>query len=91
MSYPEEKVIFRKSLPLSDPGCNYNGFQPGKTILKAGTVCKRGHAPLLCDILYERDVAIRMRDGVTLYADVYRPVGGECVPAILNSGSFGKG
>ena len=92
MAFDSEKIIFRKSLPISDPSCNYNGFAPGKTILKEGTVCKPGHAPLKCDVLYDRDVAIKMRDGVTLYADIFRPADETVkVPAILNSTSFGKG
>jgi putative CocE/NonD family hydrolase len=32
----------------------------------------------------DRDVAVPMRDGVVLTADVYRPAGGGPVPAILN-------
>jgi len=83
-------IIYRKAPPLSDPTCNYPGFQPGAIILKKGSVCKKGHYPLPCDILFERDTAIKVRDGVTLYADIYRPVGEEKVPAILNSTTFGK-
>ena len=92
MAFDSNKIIFRKSPSLSDPTCNYNGFAPGKTILKKGTVCKEGHKPLESDILYDRDVAIKMRDGVTLYADIFRPTDESVpVPAILNSTSFGKG
>ncbi len=38
----------------------------------------------------ERDVAIVMRDGVTLYADVFRPDEDVEVPAILCWGPYGK-
>ena len=31
-----------------------------------------------------------MRDGITLYADIFRPIGDVKVPAILNSTTFGK-
>jgi putative CocE/NonD family hydrolase len=36
------------------------------------------------NLTVERDVAVPMRDGVVLRADVYRPSGGARVPAILN-------
>ena len=36
------------------------------------------------DILLENHVPIRMRDGVTLYADVYRPVGEGKFPVIVS-------
>jgi predicted acyl esterase len=40
--------------------------------------------------LVEKDVAIPMRDGAQLIADVFRPRGGEKVPAILNLGPYQK-
>lgn len=36
------------------------------------------------NLVVERDLSVRMRDGVVLRADVYRPADGEAVPAILN-------
>src|SRR6185436_18439383 len=36
------------------------------------------------DIRLDNHVAIRMRDGVTLYADVYRPVGDGKFPVIVS-------
>jgi len=41
-------------------------------------------------ILIEKDVAVPMRDGATLMADVYRPKDGAKVPAILNLGPYQK-
>jgi putative CocE/NonD family hydrolase len=42
------------------------------------------------EILVQKNVPARMRDGVTLVADVYRPVGdGEC-PALLTRLPYGK-
>ena len=66
------EIIYRKAPGLNDCNCNYPGFKPGQTILKKGTVCKEGHMPLPSDILFERDVAIEVRDGTILYADIYR-------------------
>jgi len=41
-------------------------------------------------ILCEQDVPVKLRDGVTIYADIFRPVGGTDVPAILSWSFFGK-
>lgn len=41
-------------------------------------------------MLVERDVAVRMRDGVTLYADIHRPPGRQKVPAIVAWSPYGK-
>ncbi|HTD91232.1 MAG TPA: CocE/NonD family hydrolase, partial [Burkholderiales bacterium] len=37
------------------------------------------------------DVPITMDDGITLRADVFRPVGGGCYPVILSYGPYAKG
>src|SRR5262245_50376937 len=42
------------------------------------------------EVLVERDVAVPMRDGAQLAADVFRPSGAEKVPAILNLGPYQK-
>lgn len=44
-------------------------------------------------LLIERNAAVKLRDGVTIYADVYRadgPVGQKNVPAIVGWGPYGK-
>lgn len=41
-------------------------------------------------VLIERDVAVPIRDGITLYADVFRPTDGRQVPAIVCYAPFGK-
>jgi uncharacterized protein len=44
-----------------------------------------------CKLIVEKDVAIPLRDGAILYADVYRPdFAGERVPAIMNIGPYQK-
>lgn len=47
--------------------------------------------PLSCDILVDHDVAIPVRDGCKLYADIYRPSDTETKsPAIICWSPFGK-
>jgi uncharacterized protein len=41
-------------------------------------------------LVVERDVAIRLRDGVTIYADVFRPEGRADLPVLLTWGPYGK-
>jgi uncharacterized protein len=46
--------------------------------------------PGLASVTIERDVAMRMRDGVTLYADVYRPAEGGPHPVFLINHPYDK-
>jgi predicted acyl esterase len=43
------------------------------------------------DVVLEKDVAVPLRDGVTIYVDVFRPVGAERVPVIVAWSPYGKG
>lgn len=42
-------------------------------------------------IIIERDVPIRMDDGVDLRADIYRPLSDAPVPVVMTMGPYGKG
>ncbi len=83
-------IIFRKVRPLDDPNSDYPGFHPAKTMLQKGYVRRKGGLPLPCDIIFERDVAVKLRDGVVIYTDVYRPPGSGKVPAIVCWSPYGK-
>lgn len=86
----EIKVPMRKVLPVSADRVRYPGFRQETLVLKAGSVRREGAKPLTCDILLERDVPIKLRDGVTIYADVFRPTDGKPCPAILVWSPYGK-
>lgn len=86
----EIKVPMRKALPVSADRVRYPGFRQETLVLKAGSVRREGAKPLTCDILLERDVPIKLRDGVTIYADVFRPTDGKPCPAILVWSPYGK-
>ncbi|KAI8649264.1 PepX-C domain-containing protein [Fusarium keratoplasticum] len=71
----------------------YHGFMPEKTTIKKGHMRAPGRRPFLSDTIYERDVGIPLRDGVILYADIFRPVESDHqhkVPAILPWSPCGK-
>ncbi len=84
------QVIFRRAAPMDAPEALYPGFKPSKTILKKGTVVKDGALPLPCSILFERDVAVTMRDGVVIFSDIFRPVDSTNLPALIAWSPYGK-
>lgn len=81
-------VQFRKTPPLEESA--YPGFAPGTTVHRAGSVVAEGRHPLPVDVREDRDVAVTLRDGTTIYVDVYRPISDEPVPVILAWSPYGK-
>lgn len=77
---------------------NYPGFKQETKVLKQGSILKPGALALPCDILWERDIAVQLRDGTTIYIDIYRPpvapgssiTNSQKVPVIISAGPFGK-
>ncbi len=91
------EVVFRKAQPLDTQNRGIElqtpskiVFKPGITILTKGTAFFKDSLPLPCDIRWERDVAVKMRDGTTLYADIFQPVEDNKIPAILSWSPYGK-
>ncbi|UPK91487.1 hypothetical protein LCI18_002422 [Fusarium solani-melongenae] len=71
-------------------------LEPGSILLAKGHRLAEGRRPFDADTIFERDVAIPMRDGLTLRADIFRPAktgGGEPeekVPVLIAWGPYGK-
>jgi predicted acyl esterase len=87
-----DQIIWRAQLPLESPVGHYPGFNPGQTRLKAGTVHAKGGRSLSQDLIKDQDSAVRMRDGVTLYVDIFRPADAqEPLPTVVAWGPYGKG
>jgi len=88
------EILFRAVRSVDDPVGRYPGFKPGATTLKAGTVAIPGHRPLSSDILFERDVPVQLRDGTTIFTDVFRPVREAAdtgrFPAVVAWSPYGK-
>ena len=76
------------------PKYYYYGCEPGKTVLRQGHTRFEGRRlPFPTDTIFDRDVSIPLRDGINLYADVFRPVDTDAdgkVPAILPYSPYGK-
>jgi predicted acyl esterase len=86
-TYPASwNVIFAPAAPLS---ADY-AFGPQTKLLKKGCVFPPASKPLPCDIDWDRDVPVQLRDGVTIYIDILRPVGRGKVPAIVAWSPYGK-
>jgi predicted acyl esterase len=70
----------------------YQGFNPRKETLPKGWQSRDGARPLSEDMIVEHDVGVKVRDGCTLYCDIYRPSNGDAekVPAIVAWSPFGK-
>ncbi len=73
------------------PLFHYNGFQTEVITLPQGHIKSEGYRALTTPVLFERDTPIRVRDGVNLYADIFRPVTESVkVPAIIPWSPYGK-
>ena len=68
----------------------FSGFGPGVRTLPAGFQVAPRFQPLPVEIVFEKDVAVTLRDGVTIYVDVLRPAGSEKVPVIIAWSPYGK-
>lgn len=86
----EISVPLRNVLPTTAKRVRYPGFKPGTELLKKGTVRMPGYAPLPVDIVFERDVPIKLSNGNTIYTDVFRPNDDKEHPAIMTMSPYGK-
>lgn len=84
--------IFVPSQPLPPPRTGVlTAFEPGTRTLAAGFKVAPPFKALPVDVVFEKDVAVRLRDGVTIRVDVFRPVGDAPVPVIVAWSPYGKG
>ena len=87
----EIEVLHSKSTSINKPTSHYNGFNPPTTILLKGHKKQDDCRAFPRNTIFERDITISMRDGVNLYADVFRPHNGSHkYPAIIPWSLFGK-
>ena len=85
------EILHTKSTPIDTPRGQYNGFKPSTTTLPKGWKKNENCRAFQVDTIWERDIKIPMRDGVILYADVFRPADeSQKVPAIIPWSPYGK-
>jgi predicted acyl esterase len=76
-------------LPAARTGI-LTSFEPGTRMLAAGFQVAPQFLPLPVDVVFQKDVAMQLRDGTTIHIDVFRPVGTEPVPIIVAWSPYGK-
>ncbi len=88
----DDQMMFVPSHPLPPPRTGVlTGFDPGTRTLEAGFTVAPPFRALPVDVVFEKDVAVQLRDGVTIYVDLFRPVGDAPVPVIVAWSPYGKG
>lgn len=86
---------FVKPLPVQGhPGYKpFNvKFDPKHLVLPKGHVKEEGRKQMLVDSVVDRDTAIPLRDGLHVYADIYRPASSDETkfPAVICWSPYGK-
>ena len=91
-----EQMIFKPAYEDKDDGIEHgvlSKFNPKTTILKARTQLHPEVSPLKNDIKYFQDLGVKMRDGITIYIDIYLPPNlkpEERVPVLIAWNPNGK-
>lgn len=67
-----------------------SAFSTETRTLPAGFQVESGFRSVPVDVVFEKDSAVTLRDGVTIYVDVFRPAGVGAVPAIVAWSPYGK-
>lgn len=83
------EVSYRKGLPVTADRARVPEFKTETMVLKAGSIRYEGAKPLSCDILFEKDVPVTLRDGTVIYTDVFRPVDDAKHPSIMAWSPYG--
>lgn len=93
MNKVTEKMIFKPAYEYIDNGIEHgvlSPFETKETILKKDEQIAPGFKALDCDIRYLKDVPVKMRDGVTIYTDIFLPITAEKVPVLIAWSPYGK-
>lgn len=87
-------VLGKLAAPADHPGYLYDGFNPSTQTLPKGHTKAPGRRPFGVETVFERDVGIKLRDGVTIYTDIFRPATSNNeagkVPAVIPWSPYGK-
>nr|WP_272927198.1 CocE/NonD family hydrolase [Enterococcus hirae] len=88
-----EEMCFSPSFEYIDNGIEHgvlSPFETKKITLEKGQLIAEGFKPLSCDIKMLKDVPVKLRDGVTIYTDIYLPITDEKVPVLIAWSPYGK-
>ena len=89
---PDNQEVFVPAFPYEEDKEDglFSRFEPGTRTLPAGFQVQPCFMPLPTEIVLEKDVAVSLRDGVTIYVDILRPAGAEKVPVLVAWSPYGK-
>lgn len=88
--FGEEQIDVIYDPALCYPSDKYPGVKRETILLKKGSKNADPAAPLACDMIFERDLPLELRDGTCVFTDVIRPATEEPVPAIVAYSPYGK-
>lgn len=84
------EIPVRNALSINDKCARYTGFKPEKNFIKKVDIILKKYMPLPCDVFLERDIAITLSDGITIYTDIFRPNDSLEHPAIMTMSPYEK-
>ncbi|GAX08638.1 putative acyl esterase [Secundilactobacillus silagincola] len=88
-----EDMKFSPAFDYIDNGVEHGVLSPFETkevILKKGQQIADGFKPLSGDIKMLKDVPVKLRDGVTIYTDIYMPTTDDKFPTLIAWSPYGK-
>jgi predicted acyl esterase len=87
-----EEAVLIPSLPYDEAAepTLFGKFEPGTRVLPVGFQTTPQFQPIPVDIVFDKDVAVTMRDGAVIHVDILRPAGDEKVPVIVAWSPYGK-
>ncbi|HEY4188419.1 MAG TPA: CocE/NonD family hydrolase [Polyangia bacterium] len=86
----EDSEVFVPAKGYDESVGQFTRFDPGTRTLPKGFRFGRRYAPLSHDLVFEKDTAVKLRDGVTIYTDIFRPVGEGPFPVVVSWSPYGK-
>jgi predicted acyl esterase len=88
-----ETIYRRAKKPVTiDPNVNSPTDGPGMNTMGAGLCAPFRQRTYIAEegIICEQDVPVKLRDGVTIYCDIFRPTNETNIPVIVSWGFYGK-
>lgn len=88
-----EKLCFSPSFGYIDNGIEHgvlSQFETKEVILEKGQQIAKEFKPLPCAIKMLKDVPVALRDGVTIYTDIFLPITEKKVPVLIAWSPYGK-
>lgn len=90
--YPDLKWVHLPP-PHKHPMFDYKGFKPNTTeLIPVGHRREPKYRAFGVETYFHRDIPVKMRDGVTLYTDIFRAKASDDVPVptIIPYSTYGK-